>query len=72
MFQYGVNKMVILYIVLALIVVLVTVLAFNTVKASKKARKLTEFKPFYNDDEIKSMIDTVVNEALDLRKENRE
>ena len=45
--------MVILYILLALMLALIAVLTFNTVKVSKKARKLTEFKPFYNDDEIK-------------------
>ena len=44
--------MIILFIVLAILVVLTLVLAFNTMKSIKNARKLTEFKPFYNDDEI--------------------
>jgi len=51
----------ILFIILALLVILIAVLAFNTVKAIKSARKLGEFKPFYNDDEI-------MNYALRLRK----
>ena len=45
--------MVVLYIILALIVVLVVVLTAKTLIASKKARKLGDFKPFYSDDEIK-------------------
>lgn len=39
-------------LILALLVILVTVLAVNTVKSIKKSRKLTEFKPFYNDEKI--------------------
>lgn len=53
--------MIVLYIILVLIVVLVAVLAINTHNATKKARKLTEFKPFYNDEEI-------MNYALRLQK----
>ncbi len=41
-----------LFIILALLVILVAVLAINTIKSIKSARKLTEFKPFYNDEEI--------------------
>lgn len=44
----------ILYILLLAVVCLVAVLFINTVRTTKKARKLTEFKPFYNDDEIMS------------------
>lgn len=44
--------MIILFIILALIIVLVAILGVNTAIASKKARILTEFKPFYNDEEI--------------------
>ena len=40
--------MLILFIILAF---LVFILGFNTAKAAKDARKLTEFKPFYTDDE---------------------
>ena len=39
-------------LILALFVVLAIVLAVNTVKSVKKSRKLTEFKPIYNDEEI--------------------
>ena len=42
----------ILYIILLAVLCLVAVLFLNTVRATKKARRLTEFKPFYNDDEI--------------------
>ena len=56
--------MVILYILLALMLALIAVITFNTVKASKKARKLTEFKPFYNDDEIKYFIKTETEKAI--------
>lgn len=51
----------ILYIVLLALVCLIAVLYINTVRATKKARKLTEFKPFYNDNEI-------MNYALRLQK----
>lgn len=51
----------ILYIVLLALVCLIAVLCINTVRATKKARKLTEFKPFYNDNEI-------MNYALRLQK----
>ncbi len=51
----------ILYIILLAIICLVAVLLINTVRATKKARKLTDFKPFYNDDEI-------MNYALRLQK----
>lgn len=51
----------ILYIILLAVVCLIAVLYINTVRATKKARKLTEFKPFYNDDEI-------MNYALRLQK----
>ncbi|MBR2455254.1 MAG: M20/M25/M40 family metallo-hydrolase [Clostridia bacterium] len=53
--------MIILFILIAILVVLALVLAFNTMKSIKNARKLTEFKPFYNDDEI-------MNYALRLQK----
>lgn len=53
--------MTVLYIILALIAVLVAVLAINTHISIKKARKLTEFKSFYNDEEI-------MNYALRLQK----
>ena len=53
--------MIVLYLILALIVVLVVALAINTHNSTKKARKLTEFKPFYNDEEI-------MNYALRLQK----
>ncbi len=43
------------------IAVLVAVLIFNTVNSQKKARELTEFKPFYNDEQI-------MNYALRLQK----
>lgn len=39
-------------LILALFVILAIVLAVNTVKSVKKSRKLTEFKPIYNDKEI--------------------
>lgn len=39
-------------VILALFVILAIVLAANTAKSVKKARKLSEFKPFYNDEEI--------------------
>lgn len=39
-------------LILALFVILAIVLAVNTVKSVKKSRKLTEFKPIYNDEEI--------------------
>lgn len=39
-------------LILVLVAVLVIALAVNTKKSVKKARKLTEFKPFYNDEEI--------------------
>lgn len=45
--------MTVLFIVLTLILCLIAVFVFNTVMAKKKARKLSEFKPFYKDDEIK-------------------
>ncbi len=44
--------MIILFIIIAIVLCFVTVLVVNTVIAKNKARKLTEFKPFYNDDEI--------------------
>ncbi len=50
-----------LFLILALFVIVVAVLAINTLKAVKKARKLTDFKPFYNDEEI-------MNYALRLQK----
>ena len=53
--------MIILFIVLAILVVLALVLAFNAMKSIKSARKLKEFKPLYNDDEI-------MNYALRLQK----
>lgn len=39
-------------LILALFVILAIVLAVNTVKSVKKSRKLTEFKPIYNDEEM--------------------
>lgn len=51
----------ILSIILMAVFCLVAVLFINTVRANKKARKLTDFKPFYNDDEI-------MNYALRLQK----
>ncbi len=39
-------------LILVLFVILAIVLAVNTVKSVKKSRKLTEFKPIYNDEEI--------------------
>ncbi len=39
-------------LILALLVILAIVLALNTVKSVKKARKLAEFKPLYDDEEI--------------------
>ena len=39
-------------IFLVLILVLVAILTINTVNAKKKARTLSEFKPFYNEKEI--------------------
>lgn len=51
----------ILFIILALLAILVAVLAFNTLKSVKMARKLTDFKPFYNDEEV-------MNCALRLKK----
>lgn len=50
-----------LFVILALLVVLIAVLTVNTLKSVKSARKLTEFKPFYNDEEI-------MNYALRLQK----
>lgn len=50
-----------LFVILALLVVLIAVLTVNTLKSVKGARKLTEFKPFYNDEEI-------MNYALRLQK----
>ena len=44
--------MTILFIVLAIVLCLVAILVANTVITKNKARKLTEFKPFYNDEEI--------------------
>ncbi len=44
--------MIILFVVLAIVLCLFFVLVINTVVATKKARKLTEFKPFYNEKEI--------------------
>ena len=44
--------MIILFITLAMVLCLICVLAINTAVATKKARKLKEFKPFYNDKEI--------------------
>ncbi len=51
----------ILFVVLALLIILVAVLAVNTLKSVKNARKLSEFKPFYNEEEI-------MNYALRLQK----
>lgn len=51
----------IIFIILALLVILIAVLAFNTIKSTKSARKLTEFMPFYNDEEM-------MNYALRLQK----
>lgn len=51
----------ILILILALLVIFIAVLAVNTLKSVKKARKLTDFKPFYNDEEI-------MNYALRLQK----
>ena len=42
----------IVILILALFILLALVLAVNTAKSVKKARKLSEFKPFYNDEEI--------------------
>ena len=50
-----------LFVILALLVVLIAVLTVSTLKSVKSARKLTEFKPFYNDEEI-------MNYALRLQK----
>ena len=50
-----------LFVILALLVVLIAVLTVNTLKSVKSARKLTGFKPFYNDEEI-------MNYALRLQK----
>lgn len=50
-----------LFIVLTSILCIAAVLFINTVRAKKKARKLSEFKPFYNDDEI-------MNYAVRLQK----
>lgn len=44
--------MIILFIILAIVLCLVAILVANTVIAKNRARKLTEFKPFYNDEEI--------------------
>ena len=44
--------MIILFITLAMVLCLICVLAINTAVATKKARKLKEFKPFYSDKEI--------------------
>ncbi len=44
--------MVVLFVVLAMVLVLIMVIAINTISATKKARKLTDFKPLYNDGEI--------------------
>ena len=62
--------MVILYILLALMLALIAVLTFNTVKATKKARKLTEFKPFYNDDEIKYYVTFMQDLAKYIAEKN--
>ena len=51
----------ILFIILFLLITLILVLTINTVKSIKSARELTDFKPFYNDDEI-------MNYALRLQK----
>ena len=53
--------MTVLYVLLLSIILLAFILGFNTVNAVKKARKLTEFKPLYTDDEI-------MNYALRLQK----
>lgn len=44
--------MVIFMLILTLLLIIAVVLAVNTLQAVKTARKLTEFKPFYNDEEI--------------------
>ncbi len=44
--------MLFLVIFIALVLILAAVLVIRTLVATKKARKLTEFKPFYKDDEI--------------------
>ena len=44
--------MVVFLVVVALILIFVAVLMINTALASKKARKLTEFKPLYNEKEV--------------------
>ncbi len=44
----------VLYIILLVVFCLVAVLFINTVRAVKKARKLTEFKSFYTDEEAMS------------------
>lgn len=46
--------MIVFYIILALVLALIIVLLLNMAVATKKAPKLTEFKPFYNDAEIKN------------------
>ena len=51
----------ILFVIIFLLIILALVLIINTVKSIKSARKLTDFKPFYNDDEI-------MNYALRLQK----
>ncbi len=51
----------VLFIIIILIIILALVLTVNTLKSTKKARKLTDFKPFYNDEEI-------MNYALRLQK----
>lgn len=53
--------MTVLYIVLAVILVMAVILGANMAKSTKKAPKLSKFKPIYNDDEIK-------NYALRLQK----
>lgn len=53
--------MTVLFIIIVLLVLLVAILAINTGISTKKARKLTDFKPFYNDEEI-------MNYALRLQK----
>ena len=44
--------MIILFSVLAIVLCLVAILLANTIIAKNKARKLAEFKPFYNEQEI--------------------
>ena len=44
--------MIFLVLILVLVLLLIAILTINTIKASKNARKLSEFKPFYNEKEI--------------------